>query len=75
MFNISHLMFIDYLDVKAFLQNNFILSCNCEVSDSEDKDHPHIVTNDLWIIQIINWINHLVKALNTEKTIIFPENS
>ena len=39
--------FVSNLDVKVFLQDNFILPCNCAVSGFIHKDHQHIVTGDL----------------------------
>ena len=39
--------FASNLDVKAFLQDNAILPCNCAVSRFIEKGQQHIVTGDL----------------------------
>ena len=39
--------FIHNLDVKAFLLDDSILSCNCKDSGFTDKDHLHTVTGNL----------------------------
>ena len=41
--------FVSNLDVKAFIQDNTILRCNCASSGFIDKDNRHIVTEDLRI--------------------------
>ena len=40
----------DNIDVKAFLDDNFTLPCNCTGSPFVDKDHNHIITRNLKII-------------------------
>ena len=42
--------FVSNLDVKAFIQDNTILRCNCASSGFIDKDIRHIVTEDLRIV-------------------------
>ena len=43
--------FASNLDVKAFLKDNTILSCNRAGSGFIDKDHQHPVTGKLRIIE------------------------
>ena len=43
--------FIHNLDFKDFLQDSFILECNCEGSNFNDRCHQHIVTGESRIRQ------------------------
>ena len=43
--------FIHNLDVKVFFQDNSIMACGCQDSNFLDKDHQHVVTCDLGIIE------------------------
>ena len=63
--------FFHNLDVKAFLQDNSVFSCNGEGSDFIGKDHQYVVTVDSWIIKNNNRQSYSPRALNTEKIITF----
>ena len=59
--------FIHNLDVKAFLQDNYISPSDCEGSGFRDKNHQYIVIGDLQIIKMINVGSYSPMALNVEK--------
>ena len=42
--------FVNKLDVKAFLDDNSTLPCECSGSQFIDKDHNHVITGNLKII-------------------------
>ena len=57
------------LDVKAFFQDSFILSCGCERSHFIEQDHQHVGTCDFRTIKMINRERYSTRAVNVEKII------
>ena len=43
--------FVNNLDVESFLVDSSTLPCKCSKSPFKDKDHGHIITGDLRMIQ------------------------
>ena len=55
--------FVSELDIPAFLKDNTILHCNCAGLELIDKDHQHILTGNLNIIEN-NKLRGLLKLIN-----------
>ena len=56
------------LDVKVFLNDNKILSCNYAGSGFIDKDHWDIVTVDLWVVGNNKFMSLFIKDRNYRET-------